>query len=179
MILQYLKEDDLILVTADEIDTFITNIDDYTSIAFTGTLNCSSTSITKSYTTTEILVNTNFAYIEDDKLYVKPLLFGLTTFADGIYKLVVRIKDTDFTIMQNCIFIDITYKCKVASYLADLIEENKRKDKGDKKATIIHLLHYSLVNGSNCGCNCDEMCLIFAELRELLKNQPIQNNCGC
>jgi hypothetical protein len=179
MTLQYLEDEDLLLVAASEIDTFITNLSSYQTIAITGDYNCGATSVLKTYTIDEIVDNTNYAYILSGNLYLKPQMFAQTTFTDGIYKVIVKMHDANFTIIQTCIFIDITYKCKVADHLAELIEENRMSNNTDKRSTIVHLLHYSLIVSSNCGCNCDDMCIVFKELQKLLGSQSIKSNCGC
>jgi len=181
MTITYILEQDLIKIEAPEIVAFITDIADYSTISMTGT-RCSSTAITISYDTTEILnINSKF-FIVDEVLYVRPSFFSLSVFTDSVYKFSIKFSLTDagYTLIENCAFVDITFKCKVAAYLKDIIEENADLSDNEKVSTIIHLMHYSLVNGSNCGCNCSQMCEVFTELKKLLDNiQPENTNCGC
>lgn len=116
------------------------------------------------------------AFIAHDGIYITPAFFGATTFRDGIYKFdlkYVQADDAGFINESNCAFIDITTKCKVASTLNKLLEE------GEETTAIIHLLHYSLVNGSNCGCNCADLCKVYIELASLLSDITETIDCGC
>lgn len=175
----------LISITADEIQDFVDNIDDYSGVTVIETLNCTETPITQTYDTTDVLDNTKLFYIDEDTntLYISSqLLSGATSFVDGIYKFDVKFNNASgYVLIQNCIFIDITYKCKVAALMQNIIKENEKVKDTEKVSTIIHLLHYSLVNGSNCGCNCDEMCEVFRGLQQLLLDidPQILNDCGC
>ena len=157
----------------------------YIKLEVIGNINCCATgcgqlntTITFNYpftTTTNLELNTV-------GLKVFPAFFGLTSFIDGVYRISVkRFEENVGTIfIENCLFIDVTIKCKVAALLKEIIEENKVKT-GEKKSTIAHLLHYALVNGSNCGCNCAEMCDVYKELVALLDtiNPEIFTDCGC
>jgi hypothetical protein len=142
------------------------------------TLNCG-TVITKEYTIPEILDTYNADFVLSlllDCLAVWAPMFGLTTFVDGVYSIQIRISPVGggYTQIANCTFVDITYKCRLATLLEDVI---KSEDPG----TTAHILHYALVNGSNCGCNCDELCDIFAALSETLSSYNVipRNECGC
>lgn len=175
----------LLKVVSDELSNFEDNIEDFTDVSLTGCLNCCGSSTTLAYDTTEVLdaENSQF-YIAEGALYVKPIFFGLSEFVDGIYKLDIKFVAANsggYTLISNCAFIDILYKCKVASLLQNIISENKAPENTEKVSTIVHLLHYALFNGSNCGCNCEELCSVFDGLTELLNNvNPlIQNDCGC
>lgn len=121
-------------------------------------------------------------FIGADGIYIKPIFFGLAAIKDGIYKVDVKMFDTDgnFVLESNCAFIDISFKCLVASVLQNIMKEAEAGDT-EGLSTIIHLLHYGLTNGSNCGCNCDELCEVFTQLNTLLisLDPKIQNNCGC
>lgn len=117
-------------------------------------------------------------YLGSDGLYILPSFFSLTEFVDSIYRFEVKIyKEDSWTSETNCAFVDITIKCKVASLLQGLIQESLDQ-KIEQCSTMLHLLHYALVNGSNCGCNCEELCIVFRELIKLLGTQVI-SDCGC
>lgn len=117
-------------------------------------------------------------YFGADGLYILPSFFSMLELVDGIYKFDVKIYKTDSnTLETNCAFVDITIKCKVASVLDGIMKESKNAGI-EQCSTIIHILHYALVNGSNCGCNCEELCTIFRELFALL-NSTITTDCGC
>jgi hypothetical protein len=120
------------------------------------------------------------AFLGSDGLYIKPGMFSSNVFRDGIYSLTVKsIKASGgFVEENNCAFIDITTKCRVAATLNRIKEEADLKE--EQVSTLIHILHYALVNGSNCICNCVELCKVYAELQDLIKNiDPQITNCGC
>lgn len=179
MTVSYIKDSDLLKVEVTEITS---DMSAYTSITLNLTLNCGSV-ITKTQSITDTASNTNPFYITAGILYLKASLFSLGIYVDGIYKVSIKLTKVNsggYLLLDNCIFVDITYKCKVAAYLQNLVEENKTLDESEKIGTIIHLLHYGLVNGSNCGCNCAELCVVFNELKDLLINTEPQNpECGC
>ena len=120
-------------------------------------------------------------YLQDNSIYIKPEFFNLKTLIDGVYKFDLTYYKAQSNVSEfNCSFIDITTKCKVASVLNNIKRENETKGV-EKCSTIIHLLHYSLTNGSNCGCNCEELCKVYEELYKLIGSidPQILNNCGC
>lgn len=181
MTITYLVDQNLIKVEAPEITTFVADIDNYSTVTTTGN-KCGSGNTVIPYDTTEILNVNSQVYIIGNILYIRPTFFGSSVFVDNIYKFSIKftLEGGGYTLIENCIFIDITYKCKVAAYLKNIIEENADVNDNEKISTIIHLLHYSLVNGSNCGCNCSQLCEVFNELKLLLLNtKPENTNCGC
>lgn len=117
----------------------------------------------------------NKVFIGADSLFISASLFGETTLVDGVYE--VGVKTTkisgDFIMESSCAFIDILTKCEVATHLREV----SKKDSID---TLIHMMHYALINGSNCGCNCQELCKIYSELHKALYNKYIKiGDCGC
>lgn len=115
--------------------------------------------------------------ITSSAIIIDPELFGLESFVDGIYSFTItyRTAEGDIIIESSCIFFDCETKCKVSTALEDLL-------KCEKTATNIFLLHYSLTEGSNCGCNCEELCTIFTKLCNELKLIETNENCtscGC
>lgn len=181
--LRYDIESSLLLATASELSDFVDNIDDYTSIEITTSVNCSDTTIIQEYDTSDIYNTDNKFYVDIDSkiLYLSVLMFSPSMFTDGIYKVTIKFKKEAGGYIQvaNCIFVDITFKCKVASLMDKIISENKTSS--EKTSTIAHILHYALFNGSNCGCNCEDMCDIFKQLSDILDtlDLTIDNNCGC
>lgn len=113
-------------------------------------------------------IGENSIIINNNKLYIKPTFFsnGLT---DGIYTVNIKIinPDNSYLIQEICIFVDCNIKCQIAQLLDKLIKD-------DVTTNNLYLIHYALINASNCGCNCEEMCDIFKYLTEELKNFKIE-----
>jgi len=177
MVIVYDSFNKVLIITAPEIADFVTNSGAiYTGITITTNITCGNP-IVQTYAVGNTSSPTNKFYIVGNNLYINPSLYGFTDYIDGIYKLDIKFnKTTGYILISNCKFIDVTLKCKVASLLQNIIGENKIAD-NEKVSTIIHLLHYSLVNGSNCGCNCAEMCAVYTELLTLLNS--IDPSCFC
>lgn len=182
LILTYIPAGEIIGAN-DAIIDFTDNIANYTGIELICTLTCG-TAVIQFYNTTEILDVTGKFYLDTTNkvLRIGPLMFNLldALFVNGVYRVDMKITDTTgHSIYSNCLFIDIDMSCKVAGLLdAILIEKAKS---GENPSTIAHILHYSLVNGSNCGCNCDAMCDNYNALVGLLDavSAQISNDCGC
>lgn len=131
-------------------------------------------------TATFILVGNKQAYLSGNSVFLSPDLFELEDFTDGVYsvKIVALYSGGSYTTESNCTFVDILTKCIVASWLNDLLQESSKKG-SEPVATMIHLLHYALVTGSNCGCNCDSLCKAYKELTCLLNGTKTTSDCGC
>lgn len=116
---------------------------------------------------------TNF-FVAGSQFVINPSLFTLQEFVDGVYsfELVFTTTAGSTIIESNCFFYDCETKCKLSKKLDELLECNK-------SATNLFLLHYTLTEGNNCGCNCDEMCQIFLTLCEKLGDDKTCTACGC
>ena len=166
----------LLLITAPEIDDLIENTSDYESVKLTANVNCND-DLEQEYDIDDIADVDNKFYISSSAggILVTASMFSISEVADGIYFIQVKLaKDQEFIIIQNCAFMDVDYKCKVAAYGKTILT-------GDSTSTNVHILHYALTNGSNCGCNCDGLCLIFNELKKILDNSDlvVNNDCEC
>jgi hypothetical protein len=113
-------------------------------------------------------------FFNSNVMYISPSFFNMTEFVDGIYSFSFTFvnKSNNIITESNCFFFDCQTKCKVSTQLEELLECNKR-------ATNIFLLHYTLTEGSNCGCNCDELCAIFNKLCSELGTNQTCVTCGC
>ena len=113
-------------------------------------------------------------FVNNNMLYIAPSFFSLMNFIDGIYSFTLTFNTNGqvITTESNCFFFDCETKCKVSTKLNELLDCNKT-------ATNIFLLHYTLTEGSNCGCNCEELCTIFNKLCSELGTNESCANCGC
>jgi hypothetical protein len=175
MNLQYLPSENYLSATDDVITEYAADTTLYPSVEMTTTLDCGTPCVI-SYASSVITDPTNSFYLDipNNQFVVPPGMFALTAFIDGVYRVDIKfIQPNGFTRIYNCIFIDMTFKCQLANLLSGLQD-------GDIASETAHLLHYSLVNGSNCGCACDDMCENFIALETILVNQPAKaTDCGC
>lgn len=168
-------------IVAPEINDFITNIINYTGISIITNITCT-TDNEVDINTTDIIDSTKNIYIQNNVLYILPQYFSSNiAFVDGVYKITIKFNTSNgYVKIYNCYFVDVTLSCKVGSLLQNIITENEVAGT-EPISSMAHLLHYSLVNGSNCGCNCDEMCQVYTYLLDLLTdvNTNLINDCGC
>src|SRR4051812_19477358 len=107
-----------LMITAPELVGITPTSDTVTNITVIGTLNCG-TSLSQEVDIASIGdINANF-YMADNILYLSPFFFGLGAFQDSIVKVSVKIilASGGYTLISNCAFVDITFKCKVAGLL--------------------------------------------------------------
>ena len=105
-------------------------------------------------------------------LLVTPSFFNLTEFVDGIYSFTLTYYSDESIITETtCFFFDCKTACQVSTKLEQLFSK-------EKTATNIFLLHYTLTEGSNCGCNCAELCEIFTKLCAELGDLTC-SSCNC
>jgi len=183
---------------------FLTNLSIVTDviITFTGGNIMNVEGIPDNYVITDAMYGTVFPYTpipfgqtlpasniyyfntEEEAIYVKPEFFnGATEFVDGIYKFSIKwIKEggEGYIYEENCAFIDMTTKCRVAGLLDSALKETEDVNLEKMGSTAI-MLHYGLVNGSNCACNCDGLCEAFKGLINILDTADpnLINDCGC
>lgn len=129
------------------------------------------------------LTSTTPVEITPDGLLIKPQFFLVTPpekIRDGVYHFEVKLftDANNYSFEEGCAFIDITYKCKVASYIDKVLDTTSEDG---QCATQIMILHYSLtIAGDDCSCNCLDMCNVFKELTKLINPvQPQMQSCGC
>lgn len=182
MQITYISSTGLLQCSGSDLGDILTGIGAFGTVTLSGTKTCNIPPFTNTYPVSDITnVNNNF-YVQAGAVYVSPKFFGLPALVDAVYYLSLKFIKTGggYTMIQNCAFIDLIYKCKLATMLDQIIEENKAPNQIEKISTTAHLMHYALINGSNCGCNCTEMCSVFEELTILLKGiDPNFTDCGC
>jgi hypothetical protein len=116
----------------------------------------------------------NNAFFDGDTLLLTPAFFNMLNFQDGIYTIELTYINSEGSVIteKNCFFLDCNTACTVSTKIKELQEASN-----EKNATNIFLLHYTLTEGSNCGCNCDELCEIFTKLCNNLNSSSCL--CGC
>lgn len=160
----------LSFTNSSEIEDYIDNTVNYSGITTTFVKDCG-TEITISQTVAETADTDSVFYVDtvNRNLQLKCTAFGLTAFVDGVFFVKIRLKKTDSSYIEisNCIFLDLTYKCKVAENLDKLLVE-EQNNAINRKMEMIYAIHFGLTAGSNCGCNCADLCIAFTRLKELL-----------
>lgn len=116
-------------------------------------------------------------FVSGSAFVIPPSFFGFnneSNLPDGIYEFEITFTtDTgDLIIESTCFFLDCNIKCEVSKRLKELLNCNK-------SGTNIFLMHYTLTEGSNCGCNCTELCEIYKRLCTSLGDDETCTNCGC
>lgn len=179
MLVITLMDNGSILLNSPSIQTMFNNQDEYLQVKVEGTINCCPQLY--SHTALMPLVDSDYLAFSSAGIEVKPKFFDVITpnkIIDGVYHFNVKIFSTEdqYHYEEDCAFMDITFKCKVAAYIDQL---NSIFEEG-QIATNVHILHYALTNGSNCGCNCQALCDTFKQLYDLLKpTSPQIQGCGC
>lgn len=174
-----LMDNGSILLNSETIQAMIANQGAYLQLKIDSTINCCPTVYTQTQAL-PLVANPYFVF-SSDGIEVKPAFFNVispNSIIDGVYTFNVKIFTdlNNYHYEESCAFMDITFKCKVAQYLDTL---NDITESG-VVSTNVHILHYALVNGSNCGCNCIAMCDVFKQLYDLLKPiTPQLQSCGC
>jgi hypothetical protein len=121
----------------------------------------------------EIQNNLTFS-VTTEGIELFPNFFGQETLTDGIYSINTKIVTKNFIEISDstCYFVDCNTQCRLTEKLEGLKEN---KDKMD-----LLMIHYALINNSNCGCNCTEMIELFKQLDKELElevpKQPINNS---
>lgn len=168
-----------IQLQSPEISAMVANMSNYNRVKVAAKVNCCPQTYVQELALP--LVDTTMIAIVGSTIEVKPIFFAFTStdgVIDGVYTFEVKLflNNNTFIYQENCSFIDINYRCLVANSLKDLLS----KSEDGMCATNIHVLHYALINGSNCGCNCDEMCKVFNQLKKLIGPITLQTTgCGC
>lgn len=114
-------------------------------------------------------------FFDSSSLLLSPLFYGMgNTFQDGVFTIELTYTTASGNIIteKNCFFLDCVTACTVSTKIKELEQASN-----EKNATNIFLLHYTLTEGSNCGCNCSELCEIFTKLCNNLNSSSCL--CGC
>lgn len=106
--------------------------------------------------------NPNLVEYIHNNLYIKSQFFGATDkLDDGMYSININIvTSTNIYSYKYCIFV-----FKNVCVLSELY--NVDKDKGRKAVLLKELIEDSV----NCGCDCEQACLYYSELSDLLYNK--------
>lgn len=117
----------------------------------------------------------NSLIVMDSGIYISPSFMSVDKFEDGVYGIVAKEFSSDGSWVEKhqCFFNDETIKCRVSRYMKELLNG------GDKSSKELHILHYSLVNASNCGdCNCTNLCAMYNKIISILNNNANSGNSG-
>lgn len=155
-------------VTSTILDDVIANPGDYLRVEVESTVNCC-TEVFEVELEPGDVVGWN----------ITPALYGLESFIDGIYKVKIRAVKTDnsWAEEENCFFLDCETKCKVATFVTAFLSHDVEEK---EEALYVTMIHYALINASNCGCNCAELCNLYFELSEILASRtPLTNQNIC
>lgn len=170
-----------ILLNSPQIQALMANPSAYTKLKIDATINCCPELF--SHTTLNPFIDPTYLLFTTAGIEVLPLYFNIIgvgqTVMDGIYKFNVKIfvNDNQYTFEENCAFIDVTYRCKVATYIDNILDTTSEDG---TVATNVHVLHYALVNASDCGCNCQALCDTFRQLAAIVNPIiPTMQSCGC
>ncbi len=118
----------------------------------------------------------NGVAFDNESILLLPSFFGLgKTYPNSIVhiELLLKALNEDYIREETCFFIDTTMKCDLPS-----LHNLECVDEGIQ----LTMLHYSLVQASNCDCGCIEMIQVFEHLQSQLRhvnNQPKDRDCGC
>tara|TARA_Y100000590_G_scaffold396343_1_gene476995 strand:- start:752 stop:1294 length:543 start_codon:yes stop_codon:yes gene_type:complete len=139
----------------------------YELTVFKNCCDCTGYPVTIAFSANKPVASAGIYTIDDKVIKLEPGILGTgtTVFPDGVYKVVltqIESGGAPITTESNCFFMDCSTTCEVAKYIKNLL-----KTPADVEA---HLLHFGLVNGSNCNCNCDEMCSLYSKLYNILNN---------
>lgn len=110
-------------------------------------------------------------YVDENNNFVINSSFFENGIVDGVYTVEISMfqgNGTEFS-DTGCIFIDCKTKCKVYELIKTLTTKEEK--------TQVLMKHYSLTVGSNCSCDCSDLCLIYKSLLEDLGN--VDYDCGC
>lgn len=119
-----------------------------------------------------IIQNQISFYITSDGILIDPLFFNSSLLNSGVYSIDVLLTTINGVEIKesNCFFVDCCIDCQITKNIETL-------DK-DEKLTML-MLHYGLTSSSNCGCNCDELKLLYNQLNKLLTNDTNTNCSSC
>lgn len=172
-----------ILLNSPRIQTMINNPLGYTQLKIEATINCCPELFSSTFPLPFVQTNPPLIFITPDGIEVTKAYFNIIgvdqTLMDGVYKFNVKIftNTNQYTFEENCAFIDVTYKCKVATYIDNILDVISEDG---TVATNVHVLHYALVNASDCGCNCQALCDTFRALAAIVNPiTPTMQSCGC
>lgn len=156
-------------VSSSDIDDVIANVGNYIGITVTVSKNCCDNT---TYTYSLALPTISSDYFNlNTGLDILPAFIDEDEFIDGVYKvtIVIELDDNSKITEHNCLFVDNETNCNLAEGIINLEDDDK-----------IHalMLHYGLIQGSGCGCNCDELCTLYNDLLKLLGSTD-NSNCNC
>lgn len=115
--------------------------------------------------------------LPEDAVYLEGNTFILNSeffedeLVDSIYTIEITLYEDNGSSYGDtgCLFVDCTTKCRVYEKIKEMTD--------DQEKTQLLMEHYSLTVGSNCSCDCDNLCEIYNSL--MSKLEGIESDCGC
>lgn len=126
--------------------------------------------------TDEISMEGNDVTLHNNFFYNSEVVKDL---GDGIYTISLIFKEgDDYHVYKNCIYIDCRIKCLLTFVTSKSLNKDS-KTSIQEKAVVINMLQYALTEGSNCGCNCEELQDIYDKLMDEISETINTDDCGC
>lgn len=150
----------------------VENFEEYLIARVTVTLDCCDDN--KTFIEIPDITNTSptdDVYVDSDNNFVINPSFFENGITNGVYTVVISLFQPNGTEFcdTGCLFVDCDLKCRVYEKVKTLTT--------DEEKTQILMKHYSLTVGSNCSCDCGDLCTIYKSLLEDLEG--IEYDCGC
>ena len=127
-----------------------------------------------------ITITVPFSIIEDtgmivgvDNVIITPTFFNSLQLTEGVYSIEWTLHTIQNQLLTEsaCYFLEKSLKCRLLGV--------KEIDCRDRKQLDFTLLHYSLIQASNCNCDCEKMNIIYQYLNKHLPLTPNTEDCGC
>lgn len=160
---------DLITVSSEELDDFISSPGSYVDVVVTGYYNSTTDSTSKTYTSTSPITGSTDVSTSAGVEKINPSFFGGTAFEAGVYYFTVTLtSEAGIEVDEGCIFVDDGIACLVDDYrIGDATINDK----------ILAGIDYTLLlNSQQCACKCLQLIELYNSLYKKLTTNSCQ---GC
>lgn len=154
----------IITIQSDLLDDFIADESAYTDIKVQIFFNSTTASTTETYTEDDPITTTTNVASNGGVETINPAFFTTTSFAQGIYHVVITLTSTDsIQTDEGCLFVEDTIACDVNDYrLLSTVDLIKRLNVG--------IDYYMLTKSQLCTCGCDNLVEIYNNLITTVAN---------